>query len=39
MNPSLALIISIAALPGAQSAERPIKAFILAGQSNMEGKA
>ena len=35
----LSLLVSIAMLPTAQSAERPIKVFILAGQSNMEGKA
>jgi len=35
----LSLLAFLTLLSAAQSAERPMKVFILAGQSNMEGKA
>ena len=39
MKSLLALLVSLALIPMALGAEKPIKVFILAGQSNMEGKA
>ena len=43
MKPTLSRILAVAALatlvPTARAADKPVKVFILAGQSNMEGKA